>query len=209
MLFLRTLVLLSFLLLGCEPAPVSETGRLTKENSFLKAELQLAKSPKVYAIFDLGGKRIMLKAKDVVLKEFPVESCTQWGAWVRPKPLALLGKTALLKPGRKEIKPKTDDEEDTSEPLALQLDDMPVRYRLKFDDGIRIYVRPKSVGVITTLINLLSSLKSVLVIRPLGTLWNGLHRENFTEIAVYLDEKDARSLYWSFQEGFYGIIWGE
>ena len=207
--FLKALFLLSLLVVGCEAPRVSESDRLAKENSFLKAEVELAKSPKIYAIFDLGAKMITLKAKGVALKEFPMESCSHWGAPVSAKPHPLLGKTALLKPRRKEIKPKTDEEENASEPQAWQLDDMPARYRLTFDDGIRIYVRPRSVGVITTLVNLLSLVKSSLVTRPLGTLWNGLRRESFTEMAVHLSEKDARSLYWSFEEGFQCVIWSE
>ncbi len=206
MFFLRVLLLLPLLLLSCKAPPVSETDRLAKENSVLRAEAQAAKSSKSYVVFDLESKKIMVKAKGVVLKEFPVESCTQWGTAVRPRLLPLLSRTALLKPGRKEIKPKTDEEEETAEPPALQLADMPVRYLLKFDDNIRIYVRPKSVGVVPTLLNLLSSLKSIFMIRPLGSLWYGLHHKPFTEIVVYLDERDARALYWSFEEGLYGIL---
>jgi len=70
-------------------------------------------------------------------------------------------------------------------------------------------VKPKSTGVISTLFNLIASLKSYLITRPLGTLWNGLRRQNFTEIVLVLNENDARSLYWSFQEGFQCIIWGD
>jgi len=111
-----------------------------------------------------------------------------------------------VKPERKEIKPKTEDSETASEPEVLQLEDMPVRYHLKFDDGIRISVKPRSTGTISTLFNLVASLKSYLITRPLGTLWNGLRRHSFTEIVLVLDENDVRSLYWSFQEGFQCII---
>jgi hypothetical protein len=186
---------------------MSEADKLLEENSLLKAELQLAKSSKIYIIFDLPAKTIMMKAKGILLKELPVESFTLWGTPVGPKPLPLLGKTALVKPERKEIIPRTEDAEDASEPEVLQLEDMPLRYELKFDDGIQISVRPKPTGVISTLFNLLASLRSSLITRPLGTLWNGLHRQNFTEIVLVLNENDARSLYWSFQEGFQCIIW--
>jgi hypothetical protein len=206
---LRTFILLSIILLSVEASSVSEADRLMEENSLLKAEVQLAKSSKIYVIFDLATKKITIKAKGIVLKELPVESYTQWGTPIRPRPLALLGKTALVKPERKEIKPKTADAEDASEPEVLQLEDMPLRYQLKFDDGIQISVKPKSAGMIPTLFNLVASLKSYLITRPMGTLLSGLRRQSFTEIVLVLNENDARSLYWSFQEGFQCIIWSE
>jgi hypothetical protein len=203
---LRAFILISIILFSAEASPVSEADRLMEENSLLKAEVQLARSSKIYVIFDLAAKKILMKAKGILLKELPVESYSQWGTPVRPKPLPLLGKTALVKPERKEIKPKTEGAENASEPEILQLEDMPVRYQLKFDDGIQISVKPKSTGMVSTLFNLAASLKSYLITRPMGILWNGLRRQSFTEIVVDLNENDARSLYWSFQEGFQCII---
>jgi hypothetical protein len=66
-----------------------------EENSLLRAEVQLAKSSKIYVIFDLAAKKITMKAKGIVLKELPVESYNLWGTPIRPRPLPLLGKTAL------------------------------------------------------------------------------------------------------------------
>ena len=209
---IRVFILLSIILLSIEASSMSEADRLMEENSLLKAELQLAKSSKLYVIFDLPAKKITIKVKGILLKELPVESYTLWGTPVRANPLPLLTKTALVKPERKEIIPKTEDTEDAedaSEPEVLQLEDMPLRYELKFADGIEISVKPKSTGIISTLFNLVASLKSYLMTRPLGALWNGLRRQNFTEIALVLNEDDARSLYWSFEEGFQCIIWSE
>lgn len=203
---LRVFILLSVLLLSAEASSGSEADRLIAENSLLKAELQLAKSSQIYFIFDLGAKKITIKARGILLKELPVETYSQWGIPVQPKPLPLLGKTAMVKPERKEIKPKAEGSESAPEPEVLQLEDMPVRYQLKFDDGIRISLKPRSTGMISTLFNLVASLKSYLITRPLGTLWNGLCRQSFTEIVLVLDDNDVRSLYWSFQEGFQCII---
>ena len=203
---LIALILLPILLASVEAYPASEADRLINENSLMKAEFQLAKSSKIYVIFDLEAEMITIKAKGIVLKELPVESYSQWGTPVRPSPLPLLRKTALVIPERKEIIPKTNDTEDASEPKVLQLEDMPLRYHLEFDDGIQISVKPKSTGVISTLFNLIASLKSYLITRPFGTLWNGLRRRSFTEIVLVLSEHDARTLYWSFQEGFQCII---
>jgi len=49
---------------------------------------------------------------------------------------------------------------------------MPARFRLNFDEGIRVYVKPASTGLLSFILNLMSFLKSYLVTRPLGTLWN-------------------------------------
>jgi hypothetical protein len=207
---LRALVLVFILLLSVEASSASEADRLIDENSLLKAELQLAGSSKIYVLLDLPGKKMEMKAKGILLKELPVESYSQWGTPVPPRPLPLLRKTALVKPERKEIKPGTEDAGKASEPEVLKLEDMPVRYQLQFDDRIQISVKPKSTGMISTVFNLAASLKSCLITRPMGTLWNGLHRQSFTEIAVVLDENDARSLYWSFHEGFQCIvIWND
>jgi len=207
---LRAFILLSIILLTVEPSPGSEADRLMEENSTLKAEVQLAKSSKIYVLFDLPAKKISMKARGILLKELAVESCSQWGAPVQPRPLPLLGKTALVKPEKKEIKPKIEAAENALEPEVLQLEDMPVRYHLKFDDGIQISVKPKSAGMISTLFNLAASLHSCLITRPMGALWRGLRGQSFTEIVVELSENDARSLYWSFPEGFQGmIIWSD
>jgi hypothetical protein len=203
---LRVFAFLTFLSVSAQAATVHEADSLMKENSFLKSEHQLAGTSQLYFVFDLTGRRILIKAKGVVLRELRLESFTVWGAPIQPKPLTLLRKGAIVKPGRAEIKHRKEGEEGTSELIVLQLEDMPTRYRLNFDDGIRLFVRPKSTGFISTVFNLLASLKSYLVTRPLGTLWNGLCRENYTEVVVYLNEKEGSSLYWSFQEGFRCII---
>ena len=143
------------------------------------------------------------------MKELSIDSLRIWGASIQVEPMTLLKKDALIEPERKEIKPAKEGEETASELQALQVGDMPARYRLSLDDTIRLYVRPKAEGTLSTLLNVLSSLKSYLIIRPLGTLWYALRGESFTEIVIYLSENDARSLYWAFQEGYGCVIWSE
>jgi hypothetical protein len=206
---LRFLILFFIFSLSAVAVPASEEDRLVEKKSLWRSEYQLAKTPQIYLIFELREKKILIKARGVVLRELPIASCTLWGTPVQPKPLALLSKSAVIKPKRTEVKPAQKDEENPSALHALQVEDMPARYRLNFDGGIRVYVKPKSDGVLLTFFNLFSSLKSYLVTRPIGFLWNELQGENFTEIVVYLREKDARSLYWAFQEGFSCIIWSQ
>ncbi len=198
--------LLSMLPLTAHGASLSESDRLMRENSLLRSELQLAKSTQIYVILDLQKGKVLIKGKGVVLQDLPLKSFTTWGPPVQPKTLTLQKKSALIEPGREEIRPKTSEEEPEPELQALQLEDMPARYRLNFDEGIRVYVKPASAGVLPFILNVMSSLKSYLVTRPLGTLWNGLRRQNYTEIVLYLSETDSRSLYWSFLQAFHCLI---
>ena len=209
MVFYKLLFLCLFLAQGVEAAPLPELDRLVRENNLLKSENQLAKTPQVYVLFNLVEKKIFIKARGTVLKELSIDSLRTWGASIQVKPMTLLKKDALIEPERKEIKPAKEGEETTSELQALQVGDMPARYRLSLDDTIRLYVRPKAEGTLSTLLNVLSSLKSYLIIRPLGTLWYALRGESFTEIVIYLSENDARSLYWAFQEGYGCVIYSE
>ena len=209
MIFCKLLFLCFFLALGVEAAPAAELDELVRENSLLKSEHQLAKAPQVYVLFDLVEKKIFIKARGTVLKGLPIDSLGIWGASIQVKPMTLLKKDALIEPGRKEIKPAKEGEETTSELQALQVGDMPARYRLSLDGNIWFYVRPKAEGTLSTVLNVLSSLKSYLIIKPFGTLWYALRGEGFTEIVVYLSENDARSLYWALEEGSGCIVWSE
>jgi hypothetical protein len=209
MAFYRLLFLCLFLALRVEAAPLPELDRLVRENNLLKSEHQLAKTPQVYVLFDLVEKEIFIKARGTVVKELSIDSLRIWGASIQVKPMTLLKKDALIEPERKEIKPAKEGEETSSELQVLQVGDMPARYRLSFDGTLWLYVRPKAEGTLSTLLNVLSSLKSYLIIKPLGTLWYALRGESFTEIVIYLSENDARSLYWAFQEGYGCIVWSE
>ena len=209
MIFIRLLFLCLFLTLGVEAAPAAELDQLARENNLLKSEHQFAKTPHVYVLFDLVEKKIFIKVRGTVLKELPITSLKIWGAPISVKPMTLLKKDAFIEPGRKEIKPAKEGEETTSELQALQVGDMPARYRLSLDGNIWLYVRPRAEGTLSTVLNILSSLKSYLIIKPLGTLWYVLRGGSFTEIVVYVSENDARSLYWTFQEGYGCVIWSE
>ena len=209
MVFIRLLFLSLFLTLGAEAASAAELDQLARENNLLKSEHQFAKTPHVYVLFDLVEKKIFIKVRGTVLKELPITSLKIWGAPISVKPMTLLKKDAFIEPGRKEIKPAKEGEETTSELQALQVGDMPARYRLSLDGNIWLYVRPRAEGTLSTLLNTLSSLKSYVIIKPMGTLWHALRGESFTEVVIYLSENDARSLYWAFQEGYGCVIWSE
>jgi hypothetical protein len=205
MLSLKFILLLAVLSLSAEPAPVPEMDRLIRESRLLKSEHQLARMPQIYVIFDLMEKKIRIKARGAVLKELSVEYFNLWGAPIEPKTFTLVKKTAFFKPKKTKIKPKKNDE-GTIEPHTLEVGDMPVRYRLNFDGCVWLYVRSKPEGVISGLLTIFSHLKASVITRPIGTLWNALRRQTFSEIDIYLTEKDAKSLYWALPEGLRCVI---
>lgn len=184
----------------------SEIGRLIRENRFLKSEVQLARTPTIYVLFDLVQKKIQIKAKGILLREFPVEKFNLSGAPLLPRPLTLQNKGALLKPRRVRIKPKKNAEETLRDIPAFEVKDMPVRYRFDFDDGTRLYVRPKPEGGISALLNVMANLKSYGWTVPAGTIRKVLQQKTYTELSIYLSPEDARSLYWGMPEGSQGLI---
>lgn len=191
--------------LGVETAVAINIDTLIKENRLLKSELQFARKSDIYFIFNLTEKKVLFKAKGLVLKELPVENIKLWGSPIKQEPLKLIKKTAILKPKRAKIKP-TKDNEDSFEPDALELEDMPSRYRLTLDNYVWLYVRPEPDGMLSRIFYVVSTLKSY-ISRPVLSFWNTLWGKTFTEIDITVDEKDARSLYWSFTEGLSCIIY--
>lgn len=207
MLQIRIILISLILFLGIEATSAQEIYRLAQENEFLKSELQIARTPQIYTLFDLDHKKAQIKAKGVLLKELPIEKFSHWGSMIQPKPITLKNKTTLLKPKRKKIKPKENDEEDFDEVQSLGIEEMPVRYRLDLDKGIYLYIRPKPQGGLSKLLALFSYLKSYGFTRPIGGLINTLRQKPFTEIDIYLSPEDAKSLYWSLLEGTQCIIY--
>lgn len=206
MLKIITIFLSLILFFGMKTSSAQGIYRLIQENEFLKSELQLARSSQIYILFNLVQNKAQIKAKGVLLKELPIEKFTYWGARIQPKPITLKNKATILKPKRKKIKPKGNEEEDLDEIQSLGIDDMPVRYRLDFERGIHLYIRPKPPKGLSAFLTLFSYLKSYGWTRPIGILWNTLRNKPFTEIYIFLSPEDAKSLYWSMLEGTQCII---
>lgn len=203
----RFIFLFIILFFSMEAASATEIQRLMQENRLLKSEYQLARTSQIYILFDLVGKKVQMKARGILLKELPVEKFNLWGASVQPAPLILRKKATLLKPKRIRIKPKKNNEDTSSDIQVFEVEDMPVRYRLDFDNGIHLYIRPKPEGVRSGILTLFSHLKSYGVTMPLGTLWNALGKKTFTELNIYLSPEDARALYWAMPEGSPCVIY--
>jgi len=182
---------------------------LEAENQLLKSELELAKKPHIYFIFDSEKATISLKSRGMEFKKMKIEDIKFWGAPVNARAYTLLKRSSLFKPKREKIKPqKTEKPKETKtfEIKALELEDMPTSYRLTLNEGIVISVSAKSSGVISALSNTVHRINWYLS-RPILTLWNSVRGKPFTAIYITLTKEDARSLYWHFPEGTKCIIY--
>lgn len=189
-------------------AATAEILALEQGNELLESELRLAKKPQIYFIFDLKNRTIFLKSLGVTFKEMRVENIRFWGNPVKIKPLVLLKKSALFKPRRVKIKPEKHEETETDkfEIKALELDDMPKTYRLTLDDNIVISVRSKPVGLFSAMSGAVNYIKWH-ISRPLVTIWNVIRNKSYATIQLVLNEKDAKTLYWSFTEKTEAVIY--
>jgi hypothetical protein len=183
----------------------SEKEKIKKEHELLESELKLASKPNIYFIFDLENRKIYFKARGAVLRELRIEDVKLWGDAVAAKPHSLLKKSTFFKPRRSRIKKGDSSTGDEFKIDALELEDMPVHYTLYMDEGISIFIRPKSEGLFSWVCNIAYLIKRY-VSRPVFTVLNTLRGKPFTAIDVVLDKKDAQALYWVFSEGSEGII---
>lgn len=179
------------------PNPVN----LLENKLFLETELGLAKTPGFYVIVNLRNNKIELRARGMVLREWLIESRRFLGHPVPSKALLLQKKSALFPPKRQDIKPGQNKDNKDYKPDILEVEDMPAGYALYIDGGIRMYVRPKSTGFLSSLLNFGRSVKWYTV-PPLVTVWFSLSGKSFTAVDIVLtDSRESRSLYWTFTEG--------
>ncbi len=203
---LRFISLITIIFFCTEALSISDLYRLGFENRLLQSEYQLALTSKIYTLFDLTHKRVQIKAKGILLKELMIEKFDLWGAPIPPKPFTIRNKATFLKPKRIKIRPGNDREAFASEMKFWGIEEMPTRYRLDLNDEVHLSVRPNVRGWIPSLLTLGSNLKSYVITRPTGMLWNGLRKKPYTELTLYLSPEDARALYWSISEGSSCII---
>ncbi len=201
MLTLRILILSVFLILSSPALSTTPPQRLIQENRILKSEYQLVRSSVFYLFFNLVDNRIQLKSRGFPLKDFPIINYKIMGAPIPPKALSIKKKASLFKPKQVKIKPQKNIEENDSEIPALEVNDMPSRYRLDLDGGVHLYIRPIYRNRILNLINLFSSLKTYGITLPMGTLLGVLKNKTYTEVTLYLAQEDAKALYWVGREG--------
>ncbi len=190
-------------------APSSRVPALAREARALEAELAMAGKLRVYFVLDARNSRLVIKAAGLTLKAMPISYLKAWGDAVPARPHVLLGKTALLAPHRPTIRPpaKSSQDSETSGETppaqdldALELDDMPCRFRLTLTNGIGIAVRPEPEGPLSGLREWAYSLAWHLA-RPLPTLWSRIRGRPYTSLYVQVAASDARALYWALADG--------
>jgi len=175
--------------------------KLREENLILEAELALARQPLTYLVFDLSEKAIHLKARGMELKKWDIHKIKYWGNPLSLRTFLLKRKSAWFPPKRNKIKPGKNDEEDSIKLDVFEQKDMPSYYKLVFDGGVRISIRPKTHKFFSLFRNFGRSLNWHIFL-PLKTVWLSIRKKNFTEIDIVLpSNQDTKALYWTFQEG--------
>lgn len=177
-----------------------------RENRVLEQELKLAGKPKVYFVFDLREKTAFIKARGIPLREIKIKSFRRWGGPLAAAAYSLKEKRTLFRPGRETIKPGEERDKDDYRIEALELADMPSRFTLVFDGGLRISIRPETEGIISGTSNLLHSALRWLT-RPLAMLWHSVRGKPYSTVDLVLHKNDARTIFWSFSEGSAAVVY--
>ncbi|MCX6579343.1 MAG: hypothetical protein NT166_04100 [Candidatus Aminicenantes bacterium] len=191
--------------------PENDAINAIEEKLLLDAELELSKNPDLYCIIDLKEKKIRMKAKGVVLRQWESESMRFWGNPIPLTPLPLAKKSTLHKPKRENITPNGKEEKkDSTEAKvqAFEMGSMPSTYTLIIGGGIKVSIRTKpETRFFARLANIGLNIKWYTA-PPLLTLWNKYKKKKpFTLIDIVLkDKKEAQALYWTFTEGAQCII---
>jgi hypothetical protein len=201
---IRVIILIATLFIALH-AYADDKENLARENKLIERELSLAKKSNLYFVFDLKGKSIRIKAQGVILKEIPIHDVRVWGSNLPGDSLVLEKKSTFVKPRRKSVKPAEHEEMDNFEIHALELDDMPSRYTLVLDKQVCISVKPHK-GLLSKIGNGGSSLKNAIV-RPFMSFWYAVRGLPYTAIDIFLEKRDAKALYWSFQEGTESVLY--
>jgi len=202
------LIFLSQLFLFCAgiaaAAPTADSDQLAREYLFLRHELRLAAENQLYFVFDLAQQTVSFRARGLSVVSLPLAGWRQWGPRSVDGVTVLAGKESLAAPQRTRIRIAPAAETPAiTEPGnldALELDDMPVRYRLVLDDGTVIRVIPVENGFFKRIIAGMRRAAWTLS-RPLISDWNFLRGKPYTELVLALQPHDARLLYWSFTAG--------
>lgn len=184
-------------------------------NRRLRAEYELASRSQLYFFFDLPAKKVQFKASGLVVAELPVQTVSLWGQLGGDRIRTVAAKHSFFTPEREVLKipppeqnakPEAETKaEAKAEPkkfelAALELSDMPTSFQLRFDDGLRISVKPAPEGFFRRLGGALGKWFWHLS-RPLISVWNYLHKQTYSEILLTMPPKDARLLYWAVTDG--------
>jgi hypothetical protein len=190
-----------------------------RRTAFMEQEYAIAKTGKSYFIFDFEDKMVFLKAKGIVLKQWPIAKFIRWGWATALLPYTIKNKTALNPPERTDVTPVKNDQAaaeggtvpapandpkktSTSDDLEiLELVKMPVKYTLVLPDEIKIIIHPQKKGL-ARFWEGFGRIFSRGIARPYQTIVRAIKKSPFTDIEiVFPKENDAKGVYWSFFEG--------
>ena len=208
------LALASALMLFLWAAPGQAAEDPYSENRLLQYELSLASKPDIYFIVDLEAGKIYFKSRGMVLKEAAILGKRLWGRPPSIEPMDVVEKTDPFTRKLEEI--SSDDEpvpNATSQPPvlknapaspnksafevnALELKDMPVKYTVKFENGLRLIVWPESAGPWMKTRSVANK-AGWYVYMPVMSLWKAARKEPLRAVEITLNSKDAQALYWA------------
>lgn len=190
-----------FLFFVCSGVLWCEKLTLSLQNTLLETELSLAKKRDSYVLIDTSGKRIFLKGKGVLLREWEIKKISIWGIPFSADPSSLIKKTSLFPPKREKIEPKGKSDDEKFELEAMELQDMPVRYNLYFERNIHVYVWVQKKNVLSSFAQMFHSFKWH-TLCPIYAVYYSLKKQPFTAINLGLTSRgDGQSLYWALREG--------
>jgi hypothetical protein len=197
---------------GAVASPIGdEAAAWRRDVRALEAELKLASTEKIYLILDARDATVRIKAAGLTLKALPIARWSSWGAPVAPTPRTLVRRSALIEPKRPTITPEAAGQPNgDAGPLAsvrtgttldaLELKDMPARFHLVMDQGVRIAVRPEPEGFFSRWWER-AYYAGWYLTRPLPTVWHSLRGRPYTALYLRIAAQDARALYWACREG--------
>jgi hypothetical protein len=217
---MRLLLTIFLTLLCCGPVRASnEVADLIQTNRLLQAEFELAKSQQLYFIFDLPAARIQFRVSGVTVAELPILALRSWGRPADGLAYTLSKRTAKKEPTREKIAipdgkeeakpatppppPKPGEAPKAPELQALEIADMPTEYVLQLDDGTLLTIRATLPETASFKEKFAATVDrySWLLSRPLISVWHHRRGTTYNEMLLTLPAREARMLYWSFQEG--------
>lgn len=198
---------------GADVDPALGAGLARQE--FLEAEFSLAQKPQFYVVFDFQARAVLLKARGTVFRQWSAaEPSGLWGEKPPVGPLVLTERHPGLAVQRVIVKPPEGGAKDgaaasdsaaPAPPDALEVGDMPARYRLLFGDAMLVSISPRPVSFAGR-----AGAFARAVLRqgllPPRALWNRLRGRTAVEVDLVLDDADARALYWAFSEGMSALF---
>jgi hypothetical protein len=218
---MRTGLVAIFLLLwqggGAGPALAEDdVASLARDVRVLEAELRLARKEKVYVVLDGRDTTVRIKAAGLTLKTLPITRWTSWGDAVGLLPRALVRKSTLFEPKRPTIVPEAaeapakaagrpESPQTGIELNALELNDMPARFQLALDQGIRIAFWPEPTGFFSRWWER-ATYAGWYLTRPFPTVWNSLLGRPYAALYLRVAAQDARALYWVCRDGIEFLV---